>query len=84
MLTEKRYKQLMEDVGLPNSNSLLRTLKQCAMEATLIERERCAKIAERYEPDEKQEYITYASRDIRDYNDLIAQLEDIQKEKTGP
>lgn len=27
--------------------------------------EECAKIAELYEPDEKQDYITYASRDIR-------------------
>lgn len=33
--------------------------------ATLVEREACARIAERYEPDEKLSYVTYASRDIR-------------------
>ena len=38
MLTDERYKQLMEDVGLPNSRSLLQALKQCAMEAALSER----------------------------------------------
>lgn len=27
--------------------------------------EECAKIAETYEPDEKLDYVTYASRDIR-------------------
>lgn len=34
-------------------------------QAVLAEREACARIAERYEPDEKQDYVTYASRDIR-------------------
>jgi hypothetical protein len=29
------------------------------------ERESCAKIAEKYEPDEKQDYIMYASKEIR-------------------
>lgn len=38
MLTDERYRQLMKDVGLPNSISLLQALKQCAMEAALIER----------------------------------------------
>ena len=38
MLSDERYKQLMESVGMPNSNSLLTALQQCAMEATLIER----------------------------------------------
>ena len=39
MLSDERYKQLMESVGMPNSNSLLAALQQCAMEATLNERE---------------------------------------------
>ena len=44
MLTDERYKQLMEDVGMPNSRSLLQALKQAVMEATLAEREACAKL----------------------------------------
>ncbi len=39
MLSDERYKQLMESVGMPNSNSLLAALQQCAMEAILNERE---------------------------------------------
>ena len=36
------------------------------LEDTLrLEREECAKIAEKYEPDEKLDYVTYASREIR-------------------
>ena len=35
MLTDERYKQLMEDVGMPDSRSLLMALKQAAMEAAL-------------------------------------------------
>jgi hypothetical protein len=46
MLTDERYKQLMEGVGLPNSCSLLQALKQCAMEAALAEREACAKLCD--------------------------------------
>ena len=38
MLSDERYKQLMEAVGMPNSHSLLAALYQCATEATLIER----------------------------------------------
>ena len=39
MLSDERYKQLMALVGMPNSNNLLAALQQCAMEATLNERE---------------------------------------------
>ena len=42
MLTDERYKQLMADVGMPNSRSLLQALKQAVLEATLKEKERCA------------------------------------------
>lgn len=38
MLTDERYKQLMEDVGRPNSRSLLIALKQAAQEARCDER----------------------------------------------
>ena len=38
MLSDERYKQLMEAVGMPNSHSLLAALYQCATEATLNER----------------------------------------------
>ena len=34
-------------------------------DALKLEREECAKIAEKYEPDEKLDYVTYASREIR-------------------
>ena len=64
-MTDERYKQLMNDVGLPNSRSLLQALRQTVMEATLEEREACAEVAERYEPDEKTDGVTYASSDIR-------------------
>lgn len=43
MLSDERYKKLMEYVGLPNSRSLLQALKQCAMEAVLNERAVLAK-----------------------------------------
>ena len=33
--------------------------------AVLAEREACAKVAERFEPDEKTSYVTYASTAIR-------------------
>lgn len=46
MLTDERYEQLMSDVGMPNSRSLLQALKQCDMEATIAEREACAKVCE--------------------------------------
>jgi hypothetical protein len=46
MLTDERYKQLMEGVGLPNSRSFLQTLKQCAMEAVLSERAVMKKLGE--------------------------------------
>lgn len=46
MLTDERLKQLMQQVGMPESTSLLQALRQCDMEATLAERERCAKLVE--------------------------------------
>ena len=46
MLTDERLKQLMEQVGMPNSVSLMQALRQCDMEATLAERARCAAICD--------------------------------------
>ena len=37
-MTDERYKELMAQVGLPNSRSLLQALQQCAMESALEER----------------------------------------------
>jgi hypothetical protein len=34
--------------------------------ALAAERERCAKIAERYEPDQREPYVNYPSQEIRD------------------
>ena len=42
-MNDERYKQLMQQVGLPESQSLLGALQQAVMEATLAEREACAK-----------------------------------------
>lgn len=50
MLTDERYKQLMNDVGMPESKSLLQALKQAAREAALFEREQCAKLIEPKNP----------------------------------
>lgn len=60
-MTDERYKQIMADLGMPNSHSLLAALKQVAnevalemlhkgddewlQEARMQERERCAKVA---------------------------------------
>ena len=40
MLTDKRYKQLMINVGLPNSRSLFLALQQCAIESSIDEQNR--------------------------------------------
>jgi hypothetical protein len=50
-----------EDMG----GLVAQALKQLIVEATLREREACAKIAESFEPDEKLDGVSYASREIR-------------------
>lgn len=49
-MTDDRYKQIMNDLGMPNSRSLLSALQQIAneagQEAMKNEREVCALIAE--------------------------------------
>ena len=63
MLSDERYKQLMEAVGMPNSNSLLSALYQCATEATLIERAAWIKkeqlLQEKINSLQEQSQITY-------------------------
>jgi len=44
MITDDRLRQLMADVGLPNSRSLMQALQQCDKEAALAERARCKRI----------------------------------------
>ena len=39
MLTDERAKQLMQQVGMPDSVSLLQALRQCDTEARITERE---------------------------------------------
>lgn len=46
MITDERLKELMRQVGMPDSISLYQALRQCDMEATLAERERLARMAE--------------------------------------
>jgi hypothetical protein len=41
------------------------TFERFAALVAAAEREACAKVAERYEPDEKTSYVTYASSAIR-------------------
>lgn len=65
MLSDDRFKEIMEDVGMRDSLSLYTALRSCAREAVRIEREACAKIAEKYEPDEKPDGAECASKEIR-------------------
>jgi len=58
MLSDERYKELMDSFGFPNSSQLLFILQQAVLEATLIERERCAVIAE-------DEDLNYIAKEIR-------------------
>lgn len=39
-MKDERYKQIMNDLGMPNSRTLLLALQQVAMESALYERER--------------------------------------------
>ena len=50
---------------IPNSPDLFPKLVAFANLVAAKEREACAKIAERFEPDEKTSYVTYASTAIR-------------------
>jgi len=65
MLTNERYKQLMEHIGAPNSRSLLQALKQVAMEATLKEREACAAICDKNACDYTKEGAEVCAAEIR-------------------
>lgn len=65
MLTDGRYKQLMESVGRPNSRSLLQALQQCAMEAALAEREACAKLCDNNACDYTREGAEVCAAEIR-------------------
>ena len=66
MITDERLKQLMVQVGMPNSISLMRALQQCDMEARLDEREACATLcdAQANEPEcpERAQYCAAAIR----------------------
>ena len=64
MLTDERYKQLIKDYGLQDCSTILNALKQCAMDSAIAERKECAMIAEKYEPDEKLDSVSYASIEI--------------------
>lgn len=65
MLTDERYKQLMESVGMPNSSSLLLVLQQCAMEAALTERAACAKLCDNNAFDYTREGAEVCAAEIR-------------------
>jgi erythromycin esterase-like protein len=59
MLTDERYKQLMAQVGMPDSRSLLQALKQAAMESAIKEREECARLIEPSNP--QHDWTEYAA-----------------------
>lgn len=65
MLTESRYQELMEKVGMPNSRSLLAALRQCAREAAQIEREECAKVCDNLTCDYTREGAEVCAEEIR-------------------
>lgn len=65
MLTDERYKQLMESVGMPNRRSLLHALQQCAIESALVEREACAKLCDNNACDYTREGAEVCTAEIR-------------------
>lgn len=65
MITDERYQQLMSSIGMSNSISLLQVLKQCAMEATLIEREACSKLCDNNACDYTREGAEVCAAEIR-------------------
>ena len=88
MITDDRYKQIMSDLGLQNSLSLMLALKQIAMESALNERERCVAICEKRaanrfaengttEPDTNASYYEGAGADSFEAQD--EECEDIVK-----
>lgn len=60
MITDERLRQLMQAFGMPDSASLMRAFRQCAMEATLTEREQCAILCD--EVAQKHRDYAYARR----------------------
>ena len=65
MLSDKRYKELMQSVGMPDSRNLLQALQQCAMESALIEREACAKLCDNNACDYTREGAEVCAAEIR-------------------
>jgi hypothetical protein len=55
----------MDYIRVESMNQLEAFAKLVVAKATASEREACAKVAERFEPDEKTSYVTYASTAIR-------------------
>jgi len=58
-------KEFQDDMAKEWSKAVEAEYKAQIEEAVLAEREACAKVAERFEPDEKTRYVTYASTAIR-------------------
>jgi len=58
-------KEFQDDMAKEWSKAVEAEYKAQIEEAVLAEREACAKVAERFEPDEKTSYVTYASTAIR-------------------
>jgi len=58
-------KEFQDDLAKMWSEAVHAEYKAQIDAAVLEEREACAKVAERFEPDEKTSYVTYASTAIR-------------------
>ena len=58
-------KEFQSDLAKMWSEAVHAEYKAQIEAAVLAEREACAKVAERFEPDEKTSYVTYASTAIR-------------------
>lgn len=65
-MKDERYKQIMSDLGMPNSQSLLSALQQVANEAgqecAALEREACSEVAESAASDSDKYEIAIAIR----------------------
>ena len=67
-MTQDEIIEMAKEAGffiIANSPDLFPKLEAFAHLVAAKEREACAKVAERFEPDEKTSYVTYASTAIR-------------------
>lgn len=79
MLTDERYKQLMEQVGMPESVSLLQALKQAALEGSM-RKSPCERFCEATAFNAEIKRLRGAIRRFCEQNKDIPQDSDVIKE----